>query len=343
MNHDRYLNALLTDLNAQLPMIDGRKINTIFFGGGTPSLFSGKHYRWLLARVSELVELDSQAEITLEANPGTIEHDGFAAYRAAGINRVSLGVQSFDDAMLKRLGRIHDKAQVRQAVESIRTAGFSNFNLDLMHGLPGQTLEGALSDLQQAISFEPTHLSWYQLTIEPNTVFYKQRPILPAEGLLAEIEQQGQRIMMENGYQRYEISAYCKESRQCLHNLNYWQFGDYLGLGAGAHSKVTVEGVQTRFEKHRMPKEYTQNPQANLNRRAISAKDLGFEYILMVSRCLQPISKAHFSQATGSSIEQFRSQWNNAIAKGLLVERADCFEITSLGRQYLNELQALFL
>ncbi|MDX1519970.1 MAG: radical SAM family heme chaperone HemW, partial [Gammaproteobacteria bacterium] len=253
-----YVDALVSDLDTSLPEIWGRRIHSIFIGGGTPSLFSPAALERLLQACQARLNPYPDTEITLEANPGTAEAKKFRDYRALGINRLSLGIQSFSDTCLQKIGRIHDAREARAAIEMAHTAGFAEINLDLMYGLPGQSLEDAMGDLETAIDFQPQHLSWYQLTLEPNTVFAARPPPLPGEDLVFNMQERGQDLLQDHGYQRYEVSAWSRPDGQCRHNLNYWQFGDYLGIGAGAHSKITdvARGTVSRMTRHRIPERY---------------------------------------------------------------------------------------
>ncbi|MCV6606305.1 MAG: radical SAM family heme chaperone HemW, partial [Porticoccaceae bacterium] len=255
-----YVAALLADLKNDLSYVQGRRIHSIFFGGGTPSLFSPRAIQQILDGVAREIGFDSNIEITLEANPGTFEQQKFADFRAAGVNRLSIGIQSFDDLHLQQLGRIHSAREAHSVASMARAAGFDNFNLDLMHGLPGQSLDDALNDLRRAIAIEPNHLSWYQLTIEPNTAFYRQPPKLPEDSVLEAVFDHGQQLLADSGFEQYEVSAYARDGQASSHNLNYWQFGDYLGIGAGAHGKVTLAQKQQviRSRKTRAPKDYLQ-------------------------------------------------------------------------------------
>ena len=252
---EKYLKALTQDLESELPNIWGRSIESVFIGGGTPSLFSAKGIDQLLANLRERLPIRSNTEITLEANPGTFEQERFSAYREAGINRLSIGVQSFNENHLKRLGRIHGATEAIKAAEIARKAGFVNFNLDLMFGLPEQSVDQALEDLKIAIEAGPTHISWYQLTIEENTLFHHAPPILPDDELMWEMQQKGQALLESSGYMQYEVSAYSQINKQCQHNINYWEFGDYLGIGAGAHGKLSMpDGEISRHTKYRHPR-----------------------------------------------------------------------------------------
>lgn len=337
----RYIEALIADLDAQRDLLKARGLHSIFIGGGTPSLFKPESYQQLLDHLDSFMPIDSDLEITLEANPGTIDYSKFLSYRNIGINRLSIGIQSFNAQHLERLGRIHDPAQAKKAIQVAQDAGFENYNIDLMHGLPQQTAEEAIADIQTALSFSPPHLSWYQLTIEPNTVFYSKKPILPAENILEEIEAKGTALL--NGYQHYEVSAFCQQGHFCKHNMNYWQFGDYLGIGAGAHSKVSIEDQIWRFEKKRMPKDYMQNPLQNIKKRQVDINERPLEFMLMCSRLRQPIVKSQFEQRTFLSIEDIRPQIDQAIKLNLLEETDETLILTAIGMRYLNEFQALFL
>ena len=344
---DDYVQALLADLDADLQYVQGRRIETIFFGGGTPSLFSAEAYRTLFAGLRQRLDIATDAEITLEANPGTFEAEKFAGYREAGINRLSIGIQSFQDEQLKALGRVHDAGQAQRAVAMAREAGFENFNLDLMHGLPGQTPELALADLQTALSFQPPHLSWYQLTIEPNTEFYKTPPVLPADDTLWDIQEAGSELLSQHGLQQYEISAFSRPDREARHNLNYWQFGDYLGLGAGAHGKVTqIHNGQLsvlRTRKTRLPKDYLNPDKAFLaGTDVVNGEDLGMECLMNALRLNQGIAVTDFSVRTGISPDLIAEPISKGIQKGLL-EKGECLKATARGQLFLNELLALFL
>lgn len=275
----QYINTLIQDLDEDLVEIEDRSLISIFFGGGTPSLFSGHAITTLLQEIQKRIPFQKDIEITLEANPGTVEQQYIRAYHEAGVNRLSIGVQSFQDDKLKALGRIHGSQEAQQAIETAKQAGFNNFNIDIMHGLPNQSVEDACYDIQTAIELKPTHLSWYQLTIEPNTVFYSKPPTLPDEDTLWEIEEQGKALLAKAGYEQYEVSAYAKQGRQCQHNINYWEFGDYLGIGAGAHSKITdpkSKKIERKWKvKH--PKDYL-NPNKPFvaNKNLISQKKPSF-------------------------------------------------------------------
>ncbi len=341
----RYIDALLRDFEAELACIQGRQIETIFIGGGTPSLFDAQGIRQILKGISDLAPLSASAEITMEANPGTFEQERFAGFREAGVNRLSIGVQSFDSARLQQLGRIHNSHDALHAAGKAREIGFDNFNLDLMHGLPDQTPETALSDLQQAIDLQPSHLSWYQLTIEPNTEFFSRPPTLPEDEALWEIQEQGQALLAENGYQQYEISAYSQPGKRSQHNLNYWQFGDYLGIGAGAHGKITWPGQQriNRRWKHRQPKAYMDALNTVSGEQDISRDELPFEFMMNALRLTQGVASTVFSPRTGLCIEQIEPLLNKARTKGLLINDSALITPTEQGRLFLNNVLEIFI
>lgn len=343
-----YVDALLHDLELDLPYVQGREITSIFFGGGTPSLFDPQEIARFLNGVRSLVKLATNVEITLEANPGTIEHGTFAGYREAGINRVSLGVQSFNARHLQRLGRIHDAEEVHRAVAELNDAGIENFNLDLMYALPEQTLEEALADLETAIALRPTHLSHYQLTLEPGTVFYHRPPPLPDADAAWDMQEHSQALLASVGYGQYEVSAYAQSGFRCEHNLNYWRFGDYLGLGAGAHGKLTraAAGEIVRTFRTKQPRSYLASPAALRRERIepVNADDLPFEFMLNALRLYEPIDPATFESRTGRSRSTVWPLIQQAAAKGLLeIDAAGRWTPTSLGRRFLNDLQAMFL
>ena len=339
-----YVDALLADLDQDLSWAQGRPIETIFFGGGTPSLLGADAYRRFFAGLRQRLPLTDQCEITLEANPGTFEAERFAAYRELGINRLSMGIQSFQPQQLKNLGRVHDRDQALLAISTARQVGFDNFNLDLMHGLPGQTPEEALDDLRTALQFEPPHLSWYQLTIEPNTEFYKRPPQLPEDDCLWDIQEAGQALLASHGYQHYEISAFSQPGRAARHNLNYWRFGDYLGIGAGAHGKITLaNGEQLRSWKTRLPKDYLNADKPFLaGQQTIEADELGLECLMNALRLRDGISVADFESRTGQTLASVDAEVQKAIKLGLL-EVTDHIRATERGQLYLNELLALFI
>ncbi|GGI86467.1 radical SAM family heme chaperone HemW [Legionella impletisoli] len=340
-----YIQALIHDLKADIEMVSGRTIQSIFIGGGTPSLFSAKAYAQLFEALQTLLDFENDIEITLEANPGTVEQQRFRDYRALGINRLSLGIQSFHTDHLNVLGRIHDAEQAKKAINSARLAGFENINLDLMHSLPNQSVEEGLKDLKTALHFEPEHLSWYQLTIEPNTVFYKKNPTLPSEDTCLSLEEAGLELLNKSGYTRYEISAFCKPDKPSQHNLNYWLFGDYLGIGAGAHGKLTTPDFTVwRTRKHRQPNDYLAFEKSFCpEKKRVTLDDLIFEFMLNTSRLQQPIPFDLFTQRTGLSSEQLVPKLKQAESKGFIQIQKKAWQVTSLGRRFTNDLQALFL
>jgi len=341
---DEYVAALLADLDGDLDLAAGRQIGSIFLGGGTPSLFSPGAIAALLGGIRARLPVESGAEITMEANPGTVEHGRFSGYRAAGVNRVSLGAQSFNARALAALGRIHGPGEIGLAVAELAAAGIDNFNLDLMYALPGQTWEGALADVEAALALAPTHLSHYQLTLEPGTAFYYDPPPLPEDDLAFEMQQDCQRRLAAAGFQQYEVSAYARPGRQCRHNLNYWRFGDYLGIGAGAHGKATVDRAVIRTEKPRSPREYLRGG-GNTGglRRQIPMSELPFEFMLNALRLQEGFLLAEFEQATGQPATAILPKIAGLAAKGLMSELAGRYRPTELGFRFLNELQAGFL
>lgn len=350
---NEYIEQLSADLSFDLPFVQDRVIQSIFIGGGTPSLFSGTAMAMLLKSLKNQLTFSPDIEITIEANPGTFEQQRFMEFYNIGINRISLGVQSFQDDKLKRLGRIHDAAHAKSAVLAAKKAGFSNINIDLMFALPEQSIEDALFDLQTAIELQPTHISWYQLTLEPNTVFYSNPPPLPDDELSWQIQEQGQALLRENGYLQYEVSAYAQKDKQSRHNLNYWLFGDYLGIGTGAHGKITFLDNHRilRTIKHKHPKKYLEvvsSPKPNQNpfcmeQKMIPKDDIAFEFMLNALRLHQKIPFALFEQCSGLKINTIYNELNIACQKGLLKIQDDSIEITENGKRFLNELIQLFL
>ncbi|EEB77775.1 putative oxygen-independent coproporphyrinogen III oxidase [marine gamma proteobacterium HTCC2148] len=339
-----YITALLQDLDADLAMAAGREIQTLFIGGGTPSLFSAEAISRLLAGIGDRLELAPDAEATMEANPGSAEADKFLGFRQAGINRLSLGVQSFQDDKLGALGRVHDSKQARAAIEYASAAGFDSFNIDLMHGLPGQTEADAIYDLETAISFHPPHLSWYQLTIEPNTVFNKRPPTLPVEDALADIQDRGELLLENQGYAQYEVSAYSRPELQCQHNLNYWSFGDYLALGAGAHGKITTaDGSIRRYAKTRAPQDYLQGERYTASKRVLNQGELIGEFMMFALRLNNGFSTQRFEQVTGLSADQLRPKVQSLADRELLSTDGDNIRATPLGRRFLDSVIAEFL
>ncbi|REF26503.1 anaerobic coproporphyrinogen III oxidase [Xenorhabdus cabanillasii] len=341
--HQEYVEHLLADLRNDLPMVDGREVSTIFIGGGTPSLLSAEGMQRLLDGVRDSLPLSPQAEITMEANPGTIEADRFSAYQQAGINRISIGVQSFGSDKLIRLGRIHGPEEAKRAARLADGLGLRSFNLDLMHGLPNQTLDEALNDLRQAIELSPPHLSWYQLTIEPNTSFGSRPPILPDDDALWDIFSQGHQLLTSAGYQQYETSAYAKPGYQCQHNLNYWRFGDYLGIGCGAHGKISfADGRILRTVKTKHPRGYMQGRYLDQQNQVDNA-DRPFEFFMNRFRLLEAMPQQDFSHFTGLPENAIRPQIDMALAKGYITESDTHWQITKHGKLFLNSLLELFL
>lgn len=336
-----YVNALLADFDAQFPRLQGRPLVSIFFGGGTPSLFSGAAIARILNHVAKHVSLPP--EITLEANPGTVDEARFHDFRQAGVNRLSLGVQSLQDDKLKALGRIHGADAAKRAITAARQAGFDNLNIDLMFALPNQSIADALSDLTLALAHEPTHLSWYQLTIEPNTLFYHQPPALPSDDFTLEMQLAGQAMLRDAGFQQYEVSAYSKDGLQCRHNLNYWAFGDYLGIGAGAHSKITHQGEVWRFMQPKHPQNYLREAGSLPTVQVVSGNDLVFEFMLNALRLNDGVSLGLFSERTGLSVSLIEKTREIAVARGLLENNAASLKPTEKGRLFLNELIEMFL
>jgi oxygen-independent coproporphyrinogen-3 oxidase len=345
----RYIDALIHDLRAESARAGGRTVETVFLGGGTPSFFGAGEIGELVAEIDAAFRLAENVEITMEANPGALERDPLAAYRRAGINRLSLGAQSFSDESLRRLGRIHGVSEILCAWRDAEKAGFDSINLDLMFALPGQTLAMAIADVRQAISLSPPHLSWYQLTLEPNTVFHQMPPDdLPDDELSWAMEEQGEELLRRAGYERYETSAFAKAGFRCRHNLNYWQFGDYLAAGAGAHGKVTGnDGDVWRYRKPAHPLSYMKGSEAGVldcGIRKLEPPDIVFEYMLNVLRLKDGFAEAAFPARTGLSWDAVAPGIARAAALGLIESSADAvWAPTAHGRRFLNDLQALFL
>ncbi len=340
-----YTDALIQDLESHLPDIQGREIISIFMGGGTPSAFPTKEMARLFEYIFKNIKLSEKVEITIEANPGTIEHGNFLDYKNMGINRVSLGVQSFQNDKLKALGRIHNDTQVEQSINLLTQAGFNNFNIDLMHGLPNQNLEDALFDLQSAINFKPTHLSWYQLTLEPNTPFHNNPPALPDEDALFDIETEGKQLIASAGFNQYEVSAYSKSiETRAQHNLNYWQFGDYIGIGAGAHGKLTdiKTGIITRIWKYRHPERYLSKPDFIRGMEGIMHQDLPYEFMLNALRLNDGFKINQFENYTGLPIQTIQPQIDLAIEKNMLKQEKGRIYPSLFGQRYLNDLIDIF-
>lgn len=338
-----YLHALVEDFKTQVDFAQGRSIHSVFIGGGTPSLISAAGYKWLFTELKALIPFEENCEITLEANPGTVEHDPFAGYLAAGINRLSIGVQSFNTEHLKKLGRIHSNEDAISAIGLARDAGFQRINVDLMHGLPEQTLEQALNDLKLAVENGATHISWYQLTIEPNTVFFRTQPILPVDEVLEEIQEQGEAYLKANGFINYEVSAWRKELPSA-HNLNYWQFGDYLAIGAGAHGKVTQPDGVYRFQKTRLPKDYLAKvPAEHLQFKRIEVADMPFEFMMNALRLNEGVEAKLYLERTGYSLDTLNELLTSLRQRQLMVEDTERLACTEQGHIFLNSVLEEFL
>jgi putative oxygen-independent coproporphyrinogen III oxidase len=360
-----YIDALIRDFDMELPGLRDRRIDTVFFGGGTPSLFQPEDFSLLLGALRQRIAFAPDAEITMEANPGTIERGRFAGYGQAGINRVSLGAQSFAPRALEALGRIHTADDTHRAVAELRAAKLDNFNLDLMYALPAQTIEEALEDVRIACQLSPSHMSYYQLTLEPGTVFHARPPQLPDEDAAWQIQTAGQKLLAEAGYVQYEVSAYAREGARCRHNLNYWLFGDYLGIGAGAHGKLSVALPQRilRTVKPKQPREYQEQvrradlgPNAAIGTGAaigtraaigessfIQPRDLPFEFMLNALRLNEGFTVHDYRRRTGLDMDSVEAKLADAERRGLLAGRAGVWCTTELGRRFLNDLQASFL
>lgn len=339
----RYIDSLLADLQTDAPLRQGRAVDTIFIGGGTPSLFSVAGLERLLREVAATLPVTPGAEVTLEANPGSAEAEKFEGFSRAGVTRLSLGIQSFDDTCLAALGRVHNADQAHAAVEFAKSAGFDSFNIDLMHGLPGQTPDMAGADLRAAVAHAPAHLSWYQLTIEPNTTFYTRPPTLPLEDDLADIQARGEQQLADAGYVQYEVSAYSKPGRQCRHNRNYWAFGDYLGIGAGAHGKITfADGRVERRAKTRQPGDYMSAAARTANTRVLGPGDLVGEYMLNALRLNAGFSTGEFAQRTGLAPGVLDARLGELCERGLLQRKGEQVAATAVGRRFLDTVIAEF-
>lgn len=344
-----YIQALWADFQNQQSLLQNRPIHSIFIGGGTPSLISAKQYQILFEKIQTISSFkhfyhtEMPIEITLEANPATVEHDAFEHYLAAGINRLSIGVQSFNVEHLQQLGRIHSVEHAFKAIQSAKASGFQRINVDLMHGLPNQTVEQALHDLQCAIDAGATHISWYQLTIEPNTVFYRTQPTLPQDDTLAEIQLQGENLLKKHGFIQYEISAWRKE-QPSQHNLNYWQFGDYIAIGAGAHGKITQEDGIYRYQKTRLPKDYLAKiPAEHLQFQKIASDELTFEFMMNALRLFDGVPLHYFSQRTGLELTHIQPILEQLQQKQFIAFNQQHIQCTPLGQQYLNNVLQYFL
>ena len=340
-----YVDALIADLEQSVPNIWGRKVRSIFFGGGTPSLFSPYAIDRILSQVRALVQLEYAAEITLEANPGTVDESHFNGFREAGVNRLSIGIQSFDPRYLKALGRIHDERQAISAAE-LALQTFDQVNLDVMYALPGQSMADALADAARACAIGPQHLSFYHLTLEPNTPFHRTPPSLPDDDTSADMQERIEQVLMHHGYEHYETSAFARKGHQCRHNLNYWQFGDYLGIGAGAHSKLSYHDRITRERRHKHPNRYLEQAVKGLAVEevwAIPADELGFEFMMNTLRLTGGFDIRLFQQRTGRPIQDIEAALKLARTRGLVVVDGDTVKPTLLGQRFLNELLQLFL
>ena len=343
---DAYLDSLTKDLSADLTLIQDRPIQSIFIGGGTPSLFPGRVFQTLLNRIKSRVDFANECEITLECNPGTAEFDKFEHYLEAGINRLSLGVQSFNAQHLSKLGRIHDGEDAQRAFKLARNAGFRNINIDIMHGLPNQTDDEALRDIDIALSLDPEHISWYQLTIEPNTAFYSTPPQLPKEDLLWQIQEQGAASLRASGYHQYEVSAFAKTNRQSQHNLNYWQFGDYLGIGAGAHAKISQpeDNLLFRQSKTRAPKDYlSKESDFVASRQIIVQTERPLEFMMNALRLCDGVPTDFFEARTFMPFEVISDEINNLRTQGLMQQSKSIIAPTTKGQLFLNTILGQFL
>lgn len=341
--HIEYVQHLLNDLEQDLPLTTAREVRTIFIGGGTPSLLSGEAMQMLLDGVRARLPLVPDAEITMEANPGTVEAERFSGYQQAGVNRISIGVQSFSPQKLACLGRIHGPEEAKRAAQLAAGLGLRSFNLDLMHGLPDQSPDEALDDLRQAVALNPPHLSWYQLTIEPNTLFGSRPPVLPDDDALWDIFEQGHQLLTAAGYQQYETSAYAKPGYRCEHNLNYWRFGDYLGIGCGAHGKLTQsDGRIVRTVKTRHPRGFMKGNYLG-KQHNVEDHDKPFEFFMNRFRLLEAAPRADFHRYTGLDEQVIRPQLDEAMATGYVDESAQYWHITDKGKLFLNSLLEIFL
>ncbi len=344
MPAEAYLEALVEDLAHDLPLARGRPVSSIYFGGGTPSLFSAAQVAGLLAAFREALVIEAGVEITLEANPGAVEHDRFAAYAEAGVNRVSLGVQSFDDACLASLGRIHGSREAGDAIAALRGSGIAVFNIDLMFGLPGQSPAQAREDVERAADSGATHISHYQLTVEPNTAFAADPPRLPGEESCWRMQEEAAQILEKNGFCQYEVSAWSRDGQECVHNLNYWRYGDFIGIGAGAHGKLTDagRGVIRRVARQRHPRRYLAGERI-AEIRALDGPERTFEYFLNRLRLREGFDAQDYVKRTGLHWDLARPAVQRAVAAGLLEQRGDVYRHTPLGWRFVNDIQALFL
>lgn len=338
--------ALINDYTSDLETYGARPIDSLFIGGGTPSLISAQSMARLLDGIDRLTPLSDTTEITMEANPGSSEQEKFSGYRAAGVNRLSIGIQSFNSEHLKRLGRIHSRDEADHAIKAAQAAGFQRINIDLMYGLPDQTLKQALQDVEQGLSYNTGHLSWYQLTIEPNTVFYKQRPPLPDDDAIADIADEGEHFITQSGLKRYEVSAFATTGQECRHNINYWRFGDYFGIGAGAHGKISYHDHVIRTAKQRMPDSYLQASD-RASRLAVESsldeEQLISEFMLNALRLREGVEISLFQRSTGLAPEYMHNTWRRLQAQGLMVEGSEHLQTTELGWRFLNTVIESFM
>jgi oxygen-independent coproporphyrinogen-3 oxidase len=340
-----YVKAVIEDLKNDLPWVQGRKLHSIFFGGGTPSLFSGFSIGAILREAERLIGFENNIEITLEANPGVMDQQNFSDLYAAGVNRLSIGIQSFNDAHLKSLGRVHGSQDALSAIDIAQSSGFSNFNIDLMHGLPNQSIANAINDIEIAVSSGASHISWYQLTIEPNTEFYSRPPILPVDDRLADIQRSGLHIIKKNNYSQYEVSAFARNGQKSRHNVNYWQFGDYLGIGAGAHGKVTIpeDNQVIRTTKTRQPKDYLNRVGSPLAKKIeISKEDIILEFMMNGLRLNNGVPTHYLSSRTGLDEKSIKQKVSKLQSQGLMESSALRYQTTSLGYQFLNTVLQSF-
>jgi len=340
-----YVGKLIADLRADQHWAQGRKLHSIFFGGGTPSLFSSAAIGDILNAAEQIVGFEPDIEITLEANPGTVEQQKFAGFKAVGVNRLSIGIQSFDNGQLERLGRIHDADQALKAIATATGAGFDNFNIDLMHGLPKQTLQQATADINLAFDNGAQHISWYQLTIEPNTEFYSKPPALPNDDRLADIQQAGMELLQTNGFKQYEVSAFARSGQTSKHNINYWQFGDYLGIGAGAHGKITLPEQHRviRTSKTRQPDHYLKRQESVIaQHNSIEPDQMAVEFMMNALRLKDGVPAGYFAARTGQDSASIATQINRLQRQGLMESGADRYSTTALGYQFLNTVLQSF-
>ncbi|EWH11994.1 oxygen-independent coproporphyrinogen III oxidase [Catenovulum agarivorans DS-2] len=345
IDEQSYIKALLNDLDSQLKYVQNRSLSSIFFGGGTPSIMSAEAIAQILQGVQSKIQLAKDCEITLEANPGTLDNQKFIGFKQAGVNRFSIGVQSFQADKLQQLGRIHNPAQAIEAAKLASRIGLKSFNLDLMHGLPNQSVENALYDLEQAIACDPQHISWYQLTIEPNTLFASKPPTLPDDDVLWDIQQQGQALLAQHGYTQYEISAYAKDGYQSKHNLNYWRFGDYLAIGCGAHAKISLpeHNKILRFEKIKHPSGYISAIDYTYKQRFVDRDERIFEYFMNRFRLFEACPKKEFADYTGLELTELSNIFARAKQLHLIDESQHHWTVSAKGHRYLNELLELFI